>query len=243
VSEPTPNITLSANVTDPFGTLDKVWITVFYPNGTKSIEQQITSLSKYSRTHIIQIMPELYVYTFNATDISGTSSSVNSTFNAIQSSPEFYAIDINPIHTAIPIGDKATVNVDVTDPHNDLDKVWIEIVSPITGKYFMTSIGGNRYEINYTVLNDGAHLFYIRANDSRNNIAGTSRLAFSDKRATEELNVSMVTKPYCCSKYDYFALDLALITPNSKHSTHLSIMARSSWSKQTICFQTAAILM
>ncbi len=209
LTDPTPNITLHANVTDPFGTLDKVIINIHFPNGTLAIEKELSSVTEiYTHTYYPHVSGT-HTYTFNATDISGTAASKTETFTTIASTPEFSNININPIHIAIPIGDNVTIHADVTDPHDDVDSVWIEIISPVTKKLPMTNVGGNKYEIIYILEDNGWHNFRIYANDSRNNIVMTQTLSFSDERATDEINVSMESMPFCSARYDYLSLELA----------------------------------
>ncbi len=208
-ADPIPNVTLSANITDQYGTLDKVWISIYYPNATLALTQELSSPSEiYSYTYIPGT-GGTYTYYFNATDVSGTSASEFKTFTTIVSAPLISNIHIDPVHMMIPIGNTVSISTHVTDPHNDLESVWIQIISPVSKKILMTNTIGNTYELNYILENEDIHRFFILANDSRNNIVSSANLVFSDERVTDDLNVSMTSAPFCCAKYDYLSFDIA----------------------------------
>ncbi len=197
-----PNITMSATIVNEFGENEHVKLFIDLPNGTRQ-EYTPSNTSDYYYYTYHPTIGGIHTFTFEAKDTQGIITQDSSTFKTIVSRPWFYNVTISPKWVNIPIGENVTITMNLGDFHGDFEEAWINITSPVEEKVFFNKTGVDFYTLIYTVQNEGWHYFYINANDSRGNLAYPTYLAFSDYRASEEVNVSVEVPPYCCLRFEY----------------------------------------
>ncbi|MFH1127666.1 MAG: hypothetical protein V1718_06165, partial [archaeon] len=148
----------------------------------------------------------IYNYTIFANDTSGAYSySGYNTFRSEGYPPEINSVSHSP-HLVMP-GDFINFAADVTDKRNDLDTVFLKIVSPVTVDIKMTNITQSTYVANYTTPLTPKGIFYyiIWANDTEGFVTTSGYQAFiSNDFEFDNATISVKISPSCCGMFSFF---------------------------------------
>ncbi|MCK5176118.1 MAG: hypothetical protein KAQ92_00190, partial [Candidatus Aenigmarchaeota archaeon] len=202
LSMPQANITMNSTIVNLFGQNEYVKLLINLPNGTVE-EYTPSNTSIYYYYTYTPTVEGIHTFIFETKDTQGTITQNSSNFKTIISRPFPYNITVSPSKVGIPIGQNVTITLNINDPHNDVDSAWINITTPVEKTVFFNKTGTNFFQLEYTVLDEGWHYFYINANDSRNNPMIPHLLIFSDERTADDVNVSLEAAPFCCLRFEY----------------------------------------
>ncbi len=147
-----------------------------------------------------------YNYTIFANDTSGAFSySQYYTFDSDGYPPQINSISHLP-GIVLP-GNEVIFTVNVTDARDDLDTVFLKIVSPVSENIEMTNISADIYVANYTTPLNPKGLFYYRiwANDSEGFVTVSDYQTFiSNELLWDNATISVKISPSCCGMFSFF---------------------------------------